>query len=239
MSKKTLFVLALIVGGITAAFYFNKTSPNTCKKTSVVKKLSVEDARQKLDKIYEGISGFGISDKEVKFIKKSGGAATYGEIKFDSAQKLLDYLNPTKDDVFYDLGSGVGKFVLQTYLTTDVKKSMGIELSGTRYELAVKALNAGSQENLFDPSREVKFLNANIITADFSDATIVFLCSTCYSEDLMEKIAEKLTKLNPGTKIASLKEFKGEPKLKLMDTLKLPMTWSEGSSVYIYTVQEK
>jgi SAM-dependent methyltransferase len=233
VSKKILLIIALISVGVGGIFYFNKTSKVSCAK------LSVEEVRQKLEKIYEGISGFGIADTEVKFIKRHGGAATYGEIKFDSAQKLLEYLKPTKEDVFYDLGSGVGKFVLHAYLTTDIRKSVGIELSGTRYELAVKALKAAGQENLFDPKRETKFLNGNIITEDFSDATIVFICSTCYSEDLMEKIGAKLASLKPGTKIASLKEFKSEPKLKHIDTLKLPMTWSEGSNVHIYVVQEK
>jgi SAM-dependent methyltransferase len=240
VSKKALLVIfaLFVVGG--SIFYFNKKSTNSCaipKEVQLIKKIPVAEAREKLDKIYEGISGFGISDKEVKFIKKAGGAATYGEIKFESAQKLLDYLKPTKDDVFYDLGSGVGKLVLQAYLTTDIKKSVGIELSGTRYELAVKALKAAAENNLFD-HREAKFLNENIITADFSDATIVFICSTCYSEELMEKIAEKLIKLKPGTKIASLKEFKAG-RLKKIETLKLPMTWSEGSSVYIYIVEEE
>lgn len=241
MSKKALLVIfaLFVVGG--SIFYFNKKSTNSCaipKEVQLIKKIPVAEAREKLDKVYEGISGFGISDKEVKFIKKAGGAATYGEIKFESAQKLLDYLKPTKDDVFYDLGSGVGKFVLQAYLTTDVKKSVGIELSGTRYELAVKALKATAENDLFDPNREAKFLNENIITADFSDATIVFTCSTCYSEELMEKIAEKLIKLKPGTKIASLKEFKSG-RLKKIETLKLPMTWSEEASVYIYIVEEE
>lgn len=240
MSKKALLFVAIISAFIGGIFYFNKQSISSCpvpETIPLIKKISVEEAREKLDKIYEGISGFGISDKEVKFIKKAGGAATYGEIKFESAQKLLEYLKPTRDDVFYDLGSGVGKFVLQAYLTTDIKKSVGIELSGTRYELAVKALKATAESNLFDPHREAKFLNENIITADFSDATIVFTCSTCYSEELMEKIAEKLMKLKPGTKIASLKEFKSHPRLKKVETLKLPMTWSDSSSIYIYSVQ--
>ena len=231
MFKKIVFgIVILTLTGI--GYYFLKK--DNCAAHPGAKKLSTMQAKAVLDKIYAGISGFGIAEKEVNFIKKSGGAATYGEIKFDSAQKLLDYLKPTKDDVFYDLGSGVGKFVIQTYLTTDVKKSCGIELSGTRYELAVKALATMEAEKLFDPLRDLRFKNANIITSDFSDATIIFLCSTCYSDELMQKITDKFQKLKPGVKIASLREFKNPVNFKKIDTLHLPMTWSESSPVYIY-----
>lgn len=234
MSKKLLIALAALLLAGLGFYFFNTSSPKA--ENASFDTLTLKEKEEKLNEFYEGISGFGIPPKEVKFIKKSGGAATYGEIKFDSAQKLLDYFKPTEKDVFYDLGSGVGKFTLHTYLGTKVKKSCGIELSGTRYELAVKALNKAGKMGYFDPAREVIMLNEDIIDCDLSDATIIFMCATCYSDDLMNKIAKKLIEVGPGLRIATLREFKNQPRLKKIDSFKLPMTWSQGSPVHIYVV---
>ena len=240
MQKKSWVFIVLFFISAIAFYYFSLREGTSASQTSVTqnvpKQMTSEEAKETLEKIYEGISGFGIPEQEVKFIKKSGGAPTYGEIKFESAQQLLDYFNPTENDVFYDLGSGVGKFVLHAYLAKNIKKSCGIELSGTRYEFAVKALGSAKKLGVFDPKREVSFLNDDIVNAPFDDATIIFMCATCYSDELMEKIAEKLIKVGPGLRIATLREFKERPTLKKIETLKLPMTWSESSPVYIYEV---
>jgi Histone methylation protein DOT1. len=42
---------------------------------------------------------------------------------FESAETLIKELNITDKDVFYDLGCGVGKLVMQVGLTTPVKKA--------------------------------------------------------------------------------------------------------------------
>ncbi len=236
MRKKSWLVVILLLVGAFGFYYFAKHSRESAP-VAVVKTLSLEEAKATIEKLYEGVSGFGIPENEVKFIKKAGGAPTYGEIKFESAQKLLEYFKPTEKDVFYDLGSGVGKFVLHAYLTTPVKKSCGIELSGTRYERAVQAFLEAKKMHLFD-SRELIFLNEDIIKADIKDATIIFMCATCYSDVLMDKIAEKLIEIGSSVRIATLREFKNQPRLKKIDTLKLPMTWSEASPVYIYVVEE-
>jgi Histone methylation protein DOT1 len=82
--------------------------------------------------MYQNVSGFNIVGSECTMIENNGGAPTYGEITYDAAHKLLTELNLNKEDVFYDFRSGVGKMVVQAYLTTPIKKSVDIELSPTR-----------------------------------------------------------------------------------------------------------
>ncbi|CAD7940382.1 unnamed protein product [Amoebophrya sp. A120] len=48
-------------------------------------------------------------------------------------------MDVTANDVFYDLGSGLGKAVVQTALTTPVKRAIGIEFEPTRYDAAQNA----------------------------------------------------------------------------------------------------
>lgn len=96
-------------------------------------------------------------------------------------------------DVFCDLGSGVGKLVLQVFLTTNVKRAIGVELGATRHEKALagkdrvlaclrsqlgeSAIPAGSSSP--QPSAHVRALDAEntlyLWAEDFSQ-NIFFEC---------------------------------------------------------------
>lgn len=54
---------------------------------------------------------------------------TYGELLPESVSKLINAVSITEDDVFLDLGSGLGKVVSQLFLQTKVKESRGIEIN--------------------------------------------------------------------------------------------------------------
>ena len=224
-------------------------APAAIKKNTV----SNDPLKRKIERLYQGITGFGINAQEEKSITQQGGAPTYGEITYESLKTLIDDLKLTDKDVFYDLGSGVGKVALQVFLGSPVKKSAGIELSPTRCNYAQQVKAKLQKPNLLDkakkklkdigvmskaPERKLEFCNQNIVDADLSDATVIFMCSTCFSDDLMKKLDEKLSKLNKGLRILTLKKLPESSKLKLIKTYILPMTWSSGSSVYLYELNE-
>ena len=47
---------------------------------------------------------------------RSGSAATYGELTPRGTLTVLDWLAPAEGDVFFDLGSGIGKVVIDPTL---------------------------------------------------------------------------------------------------------------------------
>lgn len=51
----------------------------------------------------------------------------YGETSYELIAQMIDQIGVTKDDVFIDLGSGVGQVVLQMAAATDCKIALGIE----------------------------------------------------------------------------------------------------------------
>jgi H3 lysine-79-specific histone-lysine N-methyltransferase len=51
----------------------------------------------------------------------------YGETSYDLISQMIDRVNVTEDDVFIDLGSGVGQVVLQMAACTPCKMAWGIE----------------------------------------------------------------------------------------------------------------
>jgi hypothetical protein len=206
-----------------------------------------------LEELYCGVNGFSISSGETDLICKGGGNATYGEILFDSAEKLFTEIIPLgENDVFYDLGSGIGKLVLWVYLATPAKKSVGVELSKTRTNHA-KTMLQKTQKELAPQFKDqwinawgnaalkktVEFRHENILEADLSDATVIFICATCFPESCMQALSEKFATLKEGLQIASLKELPRNPSLKRKSSHTLPMTWSRqnGSEVIIYTVE--
>jgi len=207
-----------------------------------------------LEALYCGVNGFSISSSETDVICKSGGNATYGEILFDSAEKLFTEILPlTENDVVVDLGSGVGKLVLWLYLATPAKESIGIELSKSRVTASKDMMQKVQQElvpQLKDKwveqwgaqalKKKVSFRHENILESDLSNVTVIFVCATCFPESCMQALSEKFATLHEGLRIATLKELPHNPSLKKIGSHRLPMTWSRqnGSEVMIYVVEQ-
>jgi hypothetical protein len=220
IKKYILSFLALgviMVGTIT-------TNTNTAK----------DHCKNIINQCYNDISGFGISKEDENNIRSHGAAPTYGEMTFEGTEKLTNYLKPKETDVFVDAGSGVGKVVVQFFFSTPIKKSIGIELSKERFNNAMKVYDILQKNKDIPKDRAIEFYNQDILDADLKDVTLFFMCSTCFSCELMQKITEKLAQLKPGLRVITLKHLPVHKNFKLVHEMTLPMTWSENSTVYIY-----
>lgn len=51
----------------------------------------------------------------------------YGETSYDLVCQMIDQIKITRDDIFVDLGSGVGQVVLQMAAATPCKICFGVE----------------------------------------------------------------------------------------------------------------
>eukprot|EP00434_Breviolum_minutum_P025641 symbB.v1.2.022657.t1/scaffold2027.1/size138498/5 len=78
-------------------------------------------------------------------------AHTYGEVTPNGVRQLAQFLDltgagPTREVHFLDLGSGVGKMVLQMYIEVPrVSRSLGVELHPTRSQRGKEALQMLNQ----------------------------------------------------------------------------------------------
>ena len=194
----------------------------------------VMEIKKNIDQLYDGVSGFGIPESEEQKIRDSSSSPVYGEITTEGVHQLLQYLKLTDKDVFYDLGSGVGKMVTQVYLDTPVKKSVGIELSPTRSKKAQSVKEKLQQQKKLDPKRALEFRTEDIMHADISDATVIYLASTCFSDEYLKQITDRLAKLKKGLRVMSLRKLPPHKDFKEITQLTVPMTWSTGSTVHIY-----
>lgn len=203
--------------------------------------LAQEEADKLIALLYEGVNAFIISDTERELFKQCKSESTYGEIVVGSLEQLINIVQPTCDDVFYDLGSGKGQAPLYMAMRTPMRKCVGIELAQTRHNYAVQAREKFYQ-HAADCDCIVEFYHDDFTdsTLSFDDATIVWMNSTCYPEEVMHKIVQRLSTLPSGLRIISLKALPSPEKyhFKLVQQFTLPMTWSGSVNTHLYILEK-
>ncbi|PIC21738.1 hypothetical protein B9Z55_026466 [Caenorhabditis nigoni] len=133
---------------------------------------------------------------------------TYGETNIETLQKILDTLDVKEDDVFIDLGSGVGQLVTFAAAYTNMALVRGIEIQEVPAGFADE--NAWQFKKLMRHFGE-KPRPFQLELGDFTKketetflkekATIIFCNNKAFKEPLMLKLREILQFCNSGTKI--------------------------------------
>lgn len=193
--------------------------------------------------LYRNVSGF-ISyqpgEKETAQLEKV--FLTYGEILFPSFNKVIQRMDINENDVFYDLGSGAGKSALQFFLKTPVKKVIGIEANKLRSDSSLKIYKQVKREfpELFEGGRILKCLPSNFLEVDISDATIIYICSTCFNTELLAdigKIVDKCPNIKYLISIPSVTyDYASIPcKLPIEEVVDIECSWGH-TKFYLYTL---
>lgn len=86
----------------------------------------------------------------------------------------MSLLEIKSDEIFCDLGSGIGKAVLRVALEANCKKVIGIELSPSRNKAAERAKSILQSKQLDFQLPEIEFKCQDILTTDLSDVTAVY-----------------------------------------------------------------
>lgn len=189
--------------------------------------------------LYQGETGF-VSyepgEKEAHAEKKI--YLTYGEILYPSVNTIIEYLDIKEDDIFYDFGSGVGKVGLQFFLKSPVKKVSGIEFSVKRHLVAEKIYKQVQREfpELFLNNRSLKSIQGDFMQADIRDATIIYTCSTCFSEELLAELGALFDQCPNLRYIVSMKPL--PVKLPLDTILEIECTWDK-TKCHVYSLESE
>lgn len=133
----------------------------------------------------------------------------YGETSYNLVNNMIDSIGFSRDDVFIDLGSGVGQVVLQMAGALELKSCLGIEVNDVRSNLASK-MDARFREvmkwlcfdhNHFELMRGC-FLD-EIYRNKIASATIVFVNNFAFDSNLNQQLKVLLAELPDGVKIIS------------------------------------
>lgn len=117
----------------------------------------------------------------------------YGELSRESVEVLLETLGFTKTptDVFFDLGSGVGKIVTHAAVVGAATKAVGVELNTGRHRAAVFQLEAVAKD-VPSVADRVTLLNADMLEVDLTAATALYLNHACFPADVRSQITKKI-----------------------------------------------
>jgi precorrin-6B methylase 2 len=179
---------------------------------------------------------------------------TYGEVSVASiTETVLPLLQLEEDDIFYDLGCGTGKIVVQAALETPCRIAKGIELMQNRVIEGAKALQILNEE--FPELVEEK--NIVIVQGDICkppqeapmmDATVVFINNVCFGPELMLKVMDMLSQMKNLRRVVTLRKIcerhrdqkcfrAGNPCMEYVHPpfeAEIHVSWAHKTSVYLY-----
>jgi tRNA G37 N-methylase Trm5 len=139
-------------------------------------------------------------------------------------EAMLKLANVSKGDIVWDLGSGDGRIPITAVQKFGATRATGIDIDPQR----IKEANENAQKaNVTD---RVRFLNQDLFTSNFSDATVITLYLL---PSLNEKLRPKLlSDLKPGTRIVSHAFDMGDWKPEKTETV-------DGRTIYFWTIPKK
>ena len=189
-----------------------------------------------LAKVYHGTSAKAnytaahFSTEQVKRI-----CLTYGEMHYFGVKKVCRAMQLTSQDKFLDLGSGLGKFALQVFMQAPVDNVLGIEAATSLYEQSQQVKLNVQQELgfLWEDRRQLTYLCDNFLTADWQAATAVYTCSTCFTQDLLIAIGDRLNQEKQVRVVASLRPLPTLQRLRLKTIFAVECTW-DTTLCYVY-----
>ncbi len=161
-----------------------------------------------LEEVYQHTHGYqAYTSQEKTDFEQSQVCITYGELLYPSVQKILNYLSLTEEDIFLDLGGGLGKCALQVFMQSNVKKVIAIEASTVLYNQAyiAKSKLKGDFPFFWEEHRELQLYCANFLQSDWQGATVVYSCSTCFTQELLVSIGNKINEYPHIQQVVSLR----------------------------------
>lgn len=160
----------------------------------------------------------------------------YGELYYYSVLKLLKHITITSVDHFLDVGFGLGKLVFQLFLTTNAASITGIEINTQRYQIAngIKETLKQDLPELFNSKRTLTLIEGDFLQYDFNHITIIYICSTVFSLELLHALGKKINEMPNINTIISLRKIPNLDKFKLTKKIFLHGTWDK-SACYIYS----
>ena len=161
----------------------------------------------------------------------------YGELCYYSVVKLLKHLNLTIQDHFLDIGSGLGKIVFQIFLITEVNSVTGVEINKPRHEIACSISNLikNNLPALFNHDRNLYLINDDVLNINLSHITVIDVCSTVFSFELLQKLGNKINNHCSNVKtVVSLRKLPELTSFRLAKKIFLQVTW-DLAPCYLYT----
>lgn len=189
----------------------------------------VEIKKKLYDELFEGVNGYKLSNEARKKLNYETKAHVYGEVLVDSFTKILEVVQPKQGETFYDLGSGVGRPVFIAALFFPFQRLYGVEILKELNEqsnvLLAKYRALRKKWALQQDERDIRFIQGNFLSYDFSDADVVFMNSTCFYPELFANLIRRSSLLKKGSRMVVFSYKIDSPFFTLVSSGVYRMSW--------------
>lgn len=162
---------------------------------------------------------------------------TYGEMEYEGIHKLYNFVTKKYNqnvNCFMDIGSGRGKLCMYMAAQPKIKDVLGVELIKERHDDA-EILKSELKSEYSD---KVVLLNKDVLQINFDkykDSDIfIWFSNLCFDQSLVNTIFEKLKDELPAGTILCCSKQPVPIVGKLLDFVKVKMSWVKSSPVFIY-----
>tara|TARA_B110000908_G_scaffold127389_1_gene149498 strand:+ start:90 stop:731 length:642 start_codon:yes stop_codon:yes gene_type:complete len=187
------------------------------------KRISLKKNLSYFNSLYQNIDGYLVSHEARG--EEHQTSLTYGEVDFYSFSVLLALAKPSINDVFVDLGSGVGKACMTAALAFNLKHCRGIEIVPALHQQAMNVYEQCTDE----VRQQLNFVCGDYLTHSFSDANIVYLNATALFGEQWLAIEERLTMhLSIHTRILISSKSLNSKHFKLLGMHAVVMDYGQG-----------
>lgn len=157
----------------------------------------------------------------------------YGETPLTTLDEIAKTCQLSANDTVFELGCGRGRtcFWLSTFVHCKV---VGIEYIPDFIDKA----NAVKKKYAL---AGVEFRQQDILKADLTGATVIYLYGTCYDQSFIEKLIKRFSKLPAGTKIITvsytLNDYSPRPLFETVKKIPCSYTWGK-ADVYLQIIKK-
>ncbi|CAH8540200.1 unnamed protein product [Schistosoma turkestanicum] len=137
----------------------------------------------------------------------------YGETSFELISQMIDTITVASDDIFIDLGSGVGQVVLQVCASTDAKFCYGIEKAEYPANCASRLDSAFRHWMGFygKSYRPYTLERGDFLSTEYQEkitnASVLFANNFAFGPEVDHQLKQRFANLKEGARIISSKAF--------------------------------
>lgn len=167
---------------------------------------------------------------------------SYGEMPVEYANTFFKKVNCRPSDTFADLGSGLGRVVVEAAVLGGMRKAVGVELSVQRHKMACDGLMEATKgleeiQGKAGTSR-VELHQGNLLKFDLKGFTTIFASTICFRDALMEKLGAKLAREVPeGARFAATTDFPASSPPPVRMVRQEPVKAGYDFYLYVYRAQ--
>lgn len=197
-----------------------------------------QEVKRIFDELYQDVDGLALSREGRGRLGYYDQSHFYGEVLIDSFYEILNRSNPKEGEIFYDLGSGLGKAVLLAHLFYSFSECVGIEIIPELFGKSCDILDRFNrifreQINQRKKLGSVRYMNADFHSVNFLDADVIFANSTCFYPEIFTLLGRQFERTKKGTRIIVLTNPFFLENFQLYHTDRYEFSWGH-EYVYFY-----